>query len=66
MAYAIVNTAKQNANNTPTRPMPTSRNVAASTALPQPPRTNQNVPMNSAASFFDIAMTPTLFLMSLE
>ena len=26
------------------------RNVAASTALPQPPNTNQNVPRNSAPS----------------
>ena len=27
---------------------------AAKTALPQPPKTNQNVPKNSAKSFFDI------------
>jgi hypothetical protein len=29
-------------------------NLAANTALPQPPSTNQNVPMNSAASRCDI------------
>ena len=34
--------------------MPTSENLPASTALPQPPRTNQNVPMNSAPSLFAI------------
>src|SRR5690349_4893818 len=29
---------------------PPEENFAANTALPQPPRTNQNVPMNSAAN----------------
>src|SRR6185312_10769605 len=36
--------------------MPRSGMAAASTALPQPPRTSQNVPMNSAASLRDISM----------
>ena len=32
--------------------MPTSGNAAASTALPQPPSTSQNVPIASATYFF--------------
>src|SRR6185437_11813881 len=36
--------------------MPRSGMAAASTALPHPPRTSQNVPMNSAASLRDISM----------
>ena len=36
--------------------MPTSGNVAASTALPQPPSTSQNVPMNSANRRFNNAL----------
>jgi hypothetical protein len=32
--------------------MPTSGNAAASTALPQPPNTSQNVPRSSAAALF--------------
>src|SRR6185369_15514518 len=32
--------------------MPTLGKAAARTALPQPPRTSQNVPMNSAPYFF--------------
>jgi hypothetical protein len=35
--------------------MPTSGKAAARTALPQPPRTSQKVPRNSAASRFEIA-----------
>src|SRR6185436_8248227 len=50
-AYAPVSTVKPNASETPVNPMPTSGKAAASTALPQPPRTSQNVPMNSADSF---------------
>src|SRR5438270_8963695 len=36
--------------------MPISGNFAARTALPQPPKTSQKVPMNSAPSFFDNGM----------
>jgi hypothetical protein len=49
MAYAMVNTASPNANEIPRRPMPRSGSVPESTALPQPPSTNQNVPNDSAA-----------------
>src|SRR5262249_53128814 len=51
MANAIVNTVRPKANATPSNPMPTLGNAAASTALPHPPRTSQNVPKNSAPSF---------------
>src|SRR5690348_8425438 len=47
-AYAIVSTVKPKASATPTKPMPRFGNAAASTALPQPPITSQNVPKNSA------------------
>src|SRR5690606_40951021 len=53
------------ANDTPTRPIPkfdsVPPNAAASTALPQPPNTSQNVPKTSAASFLVIesSATPT-------
>jgi hypothetical protein len=47
-AYAPDNTVRPNARETPSKPIPTSGNAAASTALPQPPRTSQNVPINSA------------------
>ncbi len=40
--------------------MPTSGNAAASTALPQPPRTSQNVPMSSADNFANIVSFPFL------
>ena len=33
---------------TPSKPTPTFGNVAASRAVPQPPKTSQKVPMNSA------------------
>jgi hypothetical protein len=47
-AYAIVSTLSPNARATPAKPMPRPGNAAASTALPQPPSTNQNVPHSSA------------------
>jgi hypothetical protein len=52
MAYAIVNTVKPKANETPSNPIPTFGNAAAKTALPQPPSTSQKVPMNSATVRF--------------
>src|ERR1700733_2622199 len=51
MAKAMVTTVRPNANETPSKPIPTWGKAAARTALPHPPSTNQNVPMNSAASF---------------
>ena len=54
MAKAIVSTVRPKASATPTNPIPRSGNAAASTALPHPPSTSQNVPMNSAAAFFPI------------
>src|SRR5581483_6905261 len=47
-AYAIVSTLSPKASATPAKPMPKLGNAAASTALPQPPSTNQNVPQTSA------------------
>ena len=38
------------ASETPSSPMPTSGKAAAMTALPQPAKVSQNVPMASAAS----------------
>src|SRR5690606_41588689 len=52
MAKAMVSTVRPNASETPSNPIPTSGNAAARTALPQPPRTNQNVPINSATKRF--------------
>ncbi len=52
IAKAIVRTVRPKASETPSRPMPTSGNAAASTALPQPPSTSQNVPKNSAKYLF--------------
>src|SRR6476469_9688353 len=49
-AYAIVSTERPKANATTSRPMPTPGKAAASTALPQPPRTSHSVPRNSAVS----------------
>jgi hypothetical protein len=48
MAYAIVRTVRPKAKETPAKPIPSSGNAAANTALPHPPNTNQNVPTNSA------------------
>ena len=44
----MVSTVNPNANDTPSRPIPTFGNAAASTALPHPPNTSQNVPSISA------------------
>src|SRR4029450_11544814 len=45
IAYAIVSTVSPKANDTPRSPIPTCGTAAARTALPQPPRTSQNVRM---------------------
>src|ERR1043165_9770730 len=52
----MLTTVKPKASDTPTKPMPISGNLAASTALPHPPKTIQKVPMNAAVSFFDNGM----------
>ncbi|MEL2239902.1 hypothetical protein PAS25_02690 [Leclercia adecarboxylata] len=50
----MVKTVNPKASETPTKPIPSSGNPAASTALPHPPNTNQNVPKHSAANFLNI------------
>src|SRR5262249_13033691 len=39
------------------KPIPSPGNAAARTALPQPPNTSQNVPVNSAATFGPITLS---------
>src|ERR1700704_1767509 len=46
----MVRTVNPKARATPAKPMPRLGNAAASTALPQPPNTSQNVPKNSAVA----------------
>jgi hypothetical protein len=43
----------------PSKPIPTCGNAAASTALPHPPKTSQNVPKNSATARFDRHAQPS-------
>ena len=50
IAVAIESTVRPKASDTPRKPMPRSGYAAAKTALPQPPRTSQNVPIASANS----------------
>src|SRR4029079_4322574 len=52
----MVTTVRPKASDTPTRPMPTSGNFAASTAAPQPPNTSQKVPNNSATARLAMGM----------
>ncbi len=67
IANAMVNTVKPNAKETPSNPMPTFEKEAARTALPQPPNTSQNVPINSAPNFFDNSTINTpLFLLKTQ
>src|ERR1700761_4058048 len=44
----MVTTVRPKAKATPTKPIPRAGKAAASTALPQPPKTSQKVPKNSA------------------
>src|SRR6476660_2407101 len=48
----MVSNVRPNASATPRNPIPIFGKAAASTALPQPPKTSQNVPMNSASALF--------------
>ena len=50
-AYAVVSTVKPEARDTPNSPILTWGKAAASTALPQPPNTNQKVQRNAAIAF---------------
>src|SRR5512145_240257 len=54
----MVRTVRPKASATPSRPIPTSGNAAAKTALPHPPSTSQNVPTNSAPYCFISASIP--------
>src|SRR5579862_4399032 len=56
MAKAMVSTVSPKARATPAKPIPRPGKAAASTALPQPPKTSQDVPMNSAKSLFERGM----------
>ncbi|MNP80659.1 hypothetical protein D3C76_1788210 [compost metagenome] len=47
-----MSTVKPKARATPAKPIPSSGKAAANTALPQPPKTSQNVPRNSAKYLF--------------
>ena len=57
MAYAMVRTVSPKASATPTNPIPRLGNAAANTALPQPPKTSQNVPRHSAVALLVSDMT---------
>src|SRR6202030_238298 len=48
IAYAMVSSVSPKAKATPVKPIPSLEKPAASTALPHPTKTSQNVPMNSA------------------
>jgi hypothetical protein len=63
IAKAIVSTVSPKASETPSKPMPTLGKAAANTALPHPPRTNQNVPKNSAVYFCIVFSFHLLMLM---
>src|SRR5215472_8746291 len=60
----MVRTVSPKASATPTNPIPRPGNPAASTALPHPPNTSQNVPTNSANARFVKGMTPSLFMIA--
>jgi hypothetical protein len=47
----MVSTVRPKASETPTNPIPSSGKPAASTALPQPPKTSQNVPIEFGGKF---------------
>jgi hypothetical protein len=56
MAKVIVSTVRRKARATSGNPMPKPGNPVARTALPQPSKTNQNVPTNSAVERFQMGM----------
>ena len=67
MAKAMVRTVSPKAKATPRKPMLNvtpfivDRKAAAKTAAPQPPKTSQKVPKNSAAARFEIGIRDLLF-----
>src|SRR4029077_1376823 len=61
IANAMVKTVRPNARATPAKPIPRPGKAAASTALPQPPKTSQEVPMNSANALFQSGIDPLFF-----
>src|SRR4051812_9654666 len=54
----MVSTVRPKASDTPNSPMPTCGKPAAITALPQPPKVSQNVPIASAAYFLPFMRRP--------
>src|SRR3546814_2722299 len=52
-------TVRPNAKATPRKPIPRSGKPAAITALPQPPKTSQKVPTNSANPFCILLIGPS-------
>jgi hypothetical protein len=48
IVYAMANSVSPKARATPVKPIPSLGKPAASTALPHPTKTSQNVPINSA------------------
>src|SRR5271166_5107235 len=58
MAKAMVSTVRPNARATPANPMPSVGKPAARTAEPQPPKTSQKVPKNSAMARLVRVMRP--------
>src|SRR5271156_2627201 len=55
----MVSTVNPKAKATPAKPIPRPGKAAASTAAPQPPNVNQNVPINSAAACCAVAVITT-------
>src|SRR5215469_1695603 len=69
MAKAMVSKVSPKAKATPRKPIPRcpapgspAGNEAANSALPQPPKTNQNVPKNSAAARLPIDIVSSQFV----
>src|SRR5215813_629379 len=60
----MVNTVRPNAKATPRKPIPRLGKAAASTAAPQPPKTSQNVPKNSATTRRDVSLSMGRFLLA--
>src|ERR1700731_2874622 len=62
IAYAMVSSVSPKAKATPVKPIPSLEKPAASTALPHPTKTSQNVPMNSAPTRRDRLISQRLLL----
>ena len=55
-------TGSPKATDTPVKPMPSVGKPAASRALPQPPKTSQKVPKNSADNFLNMTLFPQVLI----